>query len=160
MMALLAFIPGRDWFYGALIIGVGVLCWHFYDKYTAAVQFAWQVKQQSAVVTKQAAQDIKDKDTQHATTLAKVTETYAAALKSANDQRATDADRLRDFDAYRQSHPVLDRPAGAGSKPGADPWVSSLVALEQVAAELADELRKARDQRDACVLERDSLTGK
>jgi hypothetical protein len=39
MGALLALIPGKDWLYGALIVGGGVLCWHFYDKYENAVNY-------------------------------------------------------------------------------------------------------------------------
>lgn len=158
--ALLKLIPARDFFYGALIVGAALFAWHCYDKYTDAVDFARIVKAESKAVSEKAAQDMKDKDAAYVSAIKVMGDAYANALKNASAQHVADTGRLREFDAYRASHPLLGGAGGAEGQPGADRWISALTALEPVAAELADGLRLVRAQRDACVLDRDSLTGK
>ena len=160
MGALLALVPTKDWFIGAAFAVLVVLGWHFYDKYKDAVAYAAQVKAESAVTLANAQKQITDFKAQYEANLKTVQDTYGSALAASNAHAAAADSRLREFDAYRASHPLPGSAGGSGSQSGADVWISRLVALEPVAAELAHGLEDARAQRDACVLERDSLTGK
>jgi len=158
MGALLALIPGKDWLYGALIVGGGVLCWHFYDKYENAVNYAVTVKAESVQAQKDAAKQIADLTTAYNTGLAANKAIYENELKVAAVQHASDTERLRGLAATRNSDPVLQGSAGTAAEAAA--WASRLGALESISAGLADALRQDDAAATECRRDRDSLTGK
>jgi hypothetical protein len=97
--------------------------------------------------------------------MAAITEKADENDKASAAQHESDAQRLRDYDAYRSSHPALES-AGSGTQPQAagtpgDNGVErSLSSLEQVALDLAGSLRDDQNALSACMADRDGLTGK
>lgn len=153
--ALLKLIPGRDFFYGALIIGAALFAWHCYDKYTDAVDFARTVKAESAALDKQAKQDIKDKDAAYIGAMKTIGDAYATALKNASVAHDSDAQRLREYAAYRATHPSMD--ASGGKEAPADGRPGSLSQLGAAALGLADALRTDDAALVACYADRDEI---
>jgi hypothetical protein len=153
-------IPPKDMVIGALVIGLLILSWHFYDKYEDAVKYASTVKAESIVALAEANKTIADNNTAHAATIAQVKKVYDLSQQIALAQHNSDANRLRQFDSYRQANPVLDSTPSSINQPGAAEWYAALVRLEPVALNLANALRQDDDLLSACRTERDSLTGK
>lgn len=158
MSALLALIPGKDWFYGALIIGGAVLCWHFYDKYESAVNYAATVKQESAQALADAKKTIADLTTSYDAARKADKETYDKALADAAVQHATDTERLRGLAAARASDSVLSGASGLTAAIAA--WSDRLSRVEGISGRLADALRQDDAAALACYADRDALTGK
>ena len=158
MEALLALIPTKDWFYGALVVGIAVLGWHFYDKYTDAVNYANTVKAESATAKAAAEKQIADLTTAYNTGLKANELIYENELKTAAEQHATDTERLRNAATARNSDPVLQGASGLDAAVAA--WSGRLGRLESISSGLADALRQDDAAASQCWNNRDALTGK
>lgn len=166
-MALLSLIPFKDWVYGgiivALLIGFGVFVHH-----ERTVGAAHEV-----AALQKSSQELIAKETAHVALVAK---TYAAAaaatqgdldakIQAADAQHTSDAQRLREYSAYRSTHPDVASPAGASRNNGAgtsgagqgEDFVAS---LGQSGVALADALRDTSAALSACMKDRNDLTGK
>jgi len=158
MGALLALIPTKDWFYGALVVGIAVLGWHFYDKYTDAVNYAATVKAESKTALDTANQQIKDLTADYAAREAQNKDTYDKAIQAAALQHASDTERLRALSSARSTDPVLQGSAGLSAAIAA--WSARLGRLESISAGLADAVRADDAAAVQCWADRDALTGK
>ena len=160
-MSLLDIIsPVRDYLYAALAVAA-VAGWFYHDHVVAtraveheriAVQAASDKAEQDAETR------IEALNNQHIDELAKAKDIYDKAILAAASQRDADLQRLRDADAYRQAHPVLDSAGSPGAS--APAGSSSLTELEQISAGLADALRRDDAEAIKCFADRDALTGK
>lgn len=163
MGALLALVPTKDWLYGALVIGVAVLCWHFYDKYESAVNYQVTVKAESKAALDAANQRIKDLTSDYESKLKTSEAAREQDRQAAAAQHNSDLQRLLAASA-RQSGSGVQGPGGPGS--GGPTGSSSLGGVGslstglQVLLGLADALRHDDSELSACWRERDSLTGK
>lgn len=160
MFLLTKLIPFRDWIYAAIAVA-GVVFWFHHDhveqaRGAARVNTAVMAATQRAAAVAHA--KIVQLNTQHATEVAKVENTYENALVAASSQHAADLRRLHDYEIYREAHGVL----GGSSSPSAKApqGAGSVERLEQVSAELADALRQDDAALNECYADRDSLTGK
>lgn len=158
MGALLALIPTKDWFIGAAVAVVVVLCWHWYDKYQDAVNYAATVKAESKVALDAANSHIADLTTQYATSLAANKVIYENELRAADVQHASDTERLRGAAAARATDAVLSGASGLAAAVAG--WTERLNRVEGVSGRLADALRKDDAAALECWRDRDSLTGK
>jgi hypothetical protein len=167
MGALLALIPGKDLFYGGAIIALllfGVYEYKHIEAKGAAHEIA-ALQASSKTLTDAATKQVAETAANYATTVAAITEKADENDKASAAQHESDAQRLRDYDAYRSSHPALES-AGSGTQPQAagtpgDNGVErSLSSLEQVALDLAGSLRDDQNALSACMADRDGLTGK
>ena len=152
--------PVRDYIYAGLAVAA-VAGWFYHDHViaTRAVEHEMvAVKAASDKAEQDAVARITALNNQHIDELAKVKEIYDKAMVDAAHQRDADLQRLRDADAYRRAHPVLDSPAGPGAS--APAGSSSLTELEQISAGLADALRRDDAEAIKCFADRDALTGK
>ena len=152
--------PVRNYLYAGVAV-LAVVGWFYHDHEVAtrAVEHERTAVQAESIRVDQAAQrKIDDLIVQHSADVAKIEDTYAAALQTAHDQHAADLQRLRDAALYRATHAVLD---GTGSARTEDPsGASGAPSLESVSAELADALRQDDAALGACYADRDALTGK
>ena len=167
MPALLSLIPGKDWFYAALI--ALLLSLGLYERHHLLTEGAQRqeavVQAASAKVQADAAKQTAAVAAAYAGTVTGLQETIDAQTQAAALQHNTDSQRLRDYDAYRRAHPALGSPtgglpaAGEGSESaaGAD---ASLGSLEQVALGLAGAAANARDALNVCMADRAALVGK
>jgi|GEM_PF-6674079 len=167
MPALLAMLSVRDYVLGAIIallISGGVYEYHHLIDVGEARKLQ-QIKETSDKAEAAADAKVAAPTAQHANELTALKETYEK--QHANDlaQSASDAERLREYDAYRSSHKVL--PSAAGGKPNAAVPAAvytdldeRITRLEVVSSELASSLRSTVDSLRECMTERDSLTGK
>lgn len=161
MLALLKLIPLKDFVYLGVILAIlGAALYernHLINegeaKEVVAVTKAGQKAEAAAETT------IKTLTDQHATAVATIEDNYEGMLKDADAQHTADTDRLRNFDAYRKTHPVLASAPGSATST-ADAGADRFERLESVSAELADALRRDDDALTTCYAERDSLTGK
>lgn len=167
MTALLALLPARDYFYAALIIAL--IAFGVYERNhlidegitheTAAVTAA-SAKAEAAADAK-----IKVLTAQHEKTVEAIEEDYAQHEQANIAQRSADADRLREYDAYRRAHGSV---ASAASGPAATIQAASdasggdeiLERLESISVDLAASLRDEAVALSSCMVERDALTGK
>ena len=163
MGALLALIPVKDWFYGAIFATLAVMGWHFYDKYETAVNYATTVKAESKQALATAQQTIKDNDAAHAATVAAMETQHANDIAAALVQHNADLSRLRAA-APGQGRTVLGGAAAPGESgiAGADGYtgMGNLPGHTVVCEGLADALRADDDILADERAERDSLTGK
>jgi len=160
-------IPGKDQFYGAVIVAllVGFGWYTHHERALGAAHEVAALKISSDKLEKAAAKQVTQTAADYAATLSTVKENLDAQLQTASTQHESDALRLRDYDTYRRQHPAL---GSAGAGPGAQPAGSTgpgadesrLASLEQMALELADGGRAVSAALTACVKDRDSLTGK
>jgi hypothetical protein len=157
-MGLLALIPTKEWFYGALIVGASVLCWHYYDKYESAVNYQRTVKAESEQAKKDAAQTIKDLTTAYNNGLAANKAIYENELQNAAAQHATDVGLVRSAATARRADPVLQGADGLAAAIAG--WTSRLGQVESISAGLADAVRQDDAAATECWRDRDSLTGK
>ena len=161
MLALLSLTSLKEWFWAGLVVVMGLLALHIYHAGEAHEIAALKV--QSAKLVAQAAAQVAATQNVYETQLTKEKSAYENNLQVANAQLASDAQRLRDYDAYRRAHPDVGSAgqppanAGAGSPSGSD---SILERLEQVAVRLAAATRDTANALSACVAERSTLTGK
>jgi hypothetical protein len=166
MFALLfKLIPLQDYLYIAIILAGGVF-WVHHDhveqklgaaRITAAVNAATQKAEGAARV------QIAALNQQYASNLAKVSTSYEDQLSAATAEHTTDLQRLREYDAYRKSHPSAalgSSSASAAPAVSGPPSVSDVgVSIENAAVGLAEALRLDDAQLQKCWAERDSLTG-
>ena len=165
---MLAFITGiRGYLYAGLAVGlIGTFGWYTYhERSLGAAHEAVAVEKASAKVQAEADAKIAALVAAHTKEVATIQETINAQIKAANDQHDSDSQRLRDYDAYRNSHqPVRSATSTpADSKPGNTvPDVSgdSLGSLEQVALGLTDAVKSLMLSLNACMAERNDLVGK
>ena len=158
MPFLLGLIPTKDWIIGAAVAVLAVMCWHFYDKYNNAVEYAATVKAESAVAKADAAKQIADLTTQYAAFRAADKVIYENELHAADLQHASDTERLRNAAAARQGDPVLSGASGLAAAIAA--WSQRLSRLESVSSGLADAIRFDDAAAAECWRDRDALTGK
>lgn len=123
------------------------------------------VKESSDKVIAAATAHVADLNTHHAAEVAAITETFNAQHKVDLAQSASDAVRLRQFDALRRQSAGVrgaasgpaNQATGNGGAVGNDALFSS---LEQVAGQLAGSVRDGATALNACMADRDKLTGK
>lgn len=164
MGALLALIPARDWFWGAISVGALIIGWHYYDKYENAIQYQQTVQAESDKALSDARKTIADNAASYADALNKLEAQHATDTAASAAQHAADLDRLRKLAAARQGGPVLPSPPASGARPdtgdGSSGSVGGVFVDANVCADLAGALRNARDDLAAAYAERDALTGK
>jgi hypothetical protein len=166
-MSLLSLIPGKDLFYGAVIVVLLLFGWHEVNhlKAEGAAKEVTALQVSSAKLTAAAQKQVQETATNYASTLVTVKENLDGQVKAAATQHDIDAQRLREYDAYRRQHPAV---ASAGTGPSGQSAGSTsagsdeprLASLEQVALGLADGGREVSIALTSCVKERESLTGK
>ena len=167
MAALLSLIPGKDIFYGALIIALLLFGWHEVN----------HLKAEGATKEVAALKISSDKlVAQEAAHVALVAKTYAAAAANtqgkldaqiqANTALASnDANRVREYNAYRSQHPAMASAGGTVGSSGQGTGSASQSEdfageLGQAGVSLADALRDSNAALGACMKDRDDLTGK
>jgi hypothetical protein len=158
MGALLALIPAKDWFYGAVVATLGVLGWHFYDKYQDAVHTAAALKAESVTALAAANKQIADLTTTYNANLKTLEDHADAQLQAAAAVHAADASSLRKLATDRGTSPVLQGASGTGAEAAA--WASLLGRVELISSNLANALRNDDIAALECYAERDALTGK
>lgn len=164
-MGLLSLIPIKDWFYGAVIVGLILFGWHEVNhlKAEGAAHEVAALKVSSDALVAQEAAHVALVAKTYAASAAATTETLNAQLQTADAQHASDAERLRQFSAYRSTHPDVARTAqpssGAGTNSAGqgEDFVSE---LGSAGVSLADALRASSDALNACMADRGALTGK
>ena len=102
---------------------------------------------------------------QHTTEVTTIKETYETALTADSAQRSSDAQRLRNYDAYRSAHGAVGSASpgpstGGPVQSGTGSSDAIFSRLESVAGELADSARNANAALSACIADRAALTGK
>jgi hypothetical protein len=165
MPALLALIPIKDWFYGAIIVGLLLFGWHEVEhlKAEGAAHEVAALKVSSDKLVAQEAAHVALVAKNYAAAAAATTETLNAQIQTASTQHAADLKRVQDFADYRRSHPdvasATQPAAGAGtSGTGQSEDFDSELRLSSVS--LADALRDSSSALSACMVDRNSLTGK
>jgi len=167
MGALLALIPGKDLLYGGAIVALllfGAYEVHHLKAEGAAKEVA-ALKASSDTLQVTVARENAALASNYAATVAAITEKADENDKASAAQHESDAQRLRDYDAYRSSHPAVES-AGSGAQPApagapSDNGVErSLSSLEQVALDLAGALRDDTNALSSCMADRDGLAGK
>lgn len=137
----------------------------YHERHVGAEAKVEQLKMSSAKLIQKADEHIAALNSTHAAAVAAILETAHAQHETDLLQHTSDADRLREYDAYRRSHPAV---ASASSGPGNQSAGSvsvvtdddRLTSLEQVALGLATAGRDSQSALKSCTVERDSLTGK
>jgi hypothetical protein len=168
MIAILAkLIPFRDWLYlGAFIalIGAGVYeRTHLINEGKAKEIVS--LKKSSDSLNAAADAKVAQLTADHVKEVADLQEKFDEQQRASSLQSASDSDRLREYDAYRRSHPAVQSassgPAAAGARTGSDSQVDSIaIRMEEVALGLADADRETLNALQSCMIERDSVTGK
>jgi len=158
LASILALIPTKDWFYGALIASLGLLGWHFYDKYEDAIKYAATVKAESVATLADAKKTIADQTASYSANLQKVLDNDAKIAAANITANSADLDSLRRIAALNSSNPVLQGASGTAAEAAA--WASRLGQVESISADLANALRNDDLAVSECRAERDSLTGK
>lgn len=160
-------LPIKDYVYIAaiiaLLIGFGVFVKHERNIGEAKEVAALKVSSDKL----QAAADAKvaQLTAQHATEVTTIKVNYENALTADSAQRASDAQRLRNFDAYRSAHSAVHSAIAGLDATGPVQGVTSAddsrtASLEQVALGLAAAGRSVSDSLTACVADRAALAGK
>jgi hypothetical protein len=164
-MGFLALIPIKDWIYAAIIGTILISGYVFVHRCHAAEDDMKSINAQSAALLVVANAHIAQLTADHAKEIKANEIIYTTELKDNAAQHTADLVRLRQLDAYRQSHPDVARPGtgseGSGSGSGSeDKGPGSFTGLGLVAAALADATRDLTTSLDTCTRDRDSLTGK
>jgi hypothetical protein len=135
-----------------------------YLEHRGATQELAKLKDSSTKLLAKANKAIATETTQHAADNAENQEKFDAALKVNAQLSDTLDQRVREFDAYRASHPDVARPAG-GSGP-AEPGECGSHSCGDLAVLLAntgDELARVNGELSAalqaCQRDRDSIVG-
>jgi hypothetical protein len=163
MLALLKLLSVKDLFYAGLLIAFGWYTVH--ERNVEHVKDMAAIARTTAEANAAADKKIATLTETHATDVAAITGDLNAKLKVAADQHTSDAQRLRDADAYRRSRQNVASPgAGQGSSgqgiPSSSASSDELSSLEQVALSLADSLKVSSVTLGACITDRNSLVGK
>lgn len=144
----------------ALLVGSAAL---YLEHHGAAGELA-KLQKSSAALIESARVEVAKEAAQHAADVQANTEKLNAALAANTDLNTQLAQRVRDFNAYRASHPDVSRPAG-----GSVTTVNGECG-HQSCGDLAGQLAAAGNQLarsvgdlsaslEACQRDRDSLTG-
>jgi len=167
MLALLKLVPFKDWVYLSLILALlgGFAAYTIHERRIGAAHEATALKKSSDELQAKAAAHVAQVAKAYAESSTANEENLNAQLKAASDQHDSDAQRLREYDAYRRSHSAVasaQAGSGAGSQggSGAGEDVDQLGSLEQVALGLATAGREVNAALTACMADRNSLTGK
>lgn len=167
MPPFLALIPTKDWIYLSLIIAVliGFGSYTIHERHVGAAKEVAALEKSSEKLQDAAVKKVAALTTEHATQVATIIGVIDNERKANAAKSASDAERLREYDAYRRAHSSMDRPAsGPGDQGGGDgsaPTVDNLLSsLEQVGLQLATANRLAKTALTSCMIERESLTGK
>jgi hypothetical protein len=158
MGALLALIPARDWFYGALAVGALVMGWHYYQKYEAAITYANDIKSDSILIKQEADLKLSQQDADYAAKLKEIRRVHIAAIEAAAATTNDLITRLRKYEAAGRQCPVLGgaAPAPTGGAAGTGGAGELIQAVAALAAAAAHDTVVCQTER----LERDALTGK
>lgn len=137
----------------------------YHERHVGAEAKVEQLKMSSAKLIQKADEQIAANNSTHAAVVAAIKETADAQHQIDTARNASDADRLREYDAYRRLHPAVGSPASGQGNPsaGGSGVVGDgdrLTSLEQVALDLAVAGRSSLSALKSCTVERDSLTGK
>ena len=166
-MGLLALIPIKDWFYGAVIVGLILFGIHEVNhlKAEGAAHEVAALKVSSDKLISQETAHVALVAKTYAASAAKTTETLDEQTQATAAAQSDAAQRLSDFNAYRRSHPTVASAGGAGGSAGQGTGSGGsdserLSSLEQVALDLAGAAAAGRNALSACMAERDALTGK
>ncbi|MDE2097029.1 MAG: hypothetical protein KGL39_07270 [Patescibacteria group bacterium] len=123
-----------------------------------------KLQKSSTELLAKAQRDIQTETAKHAADVKANKETTDAAIAAANALSDALDQRVRDFDAYRASHP--DVPRSAGGPDAAGGGECGLISCGELASQaLQDANRLARSSADlsaalqSCQRDRDSLTG-
>jgi hypothetical protein len=167
MSALLALIPSKDWIYGAII--AGLIAFGFYEVHHLKAEGAAS----EVTALKVSSDKLIAQETAHVALVAKTYAAAAAATQETLDEQVqtaaraqvSDSERLREYSAYRSTHPDVASAAGAGGNtvtgsPSAGQGEDFVSELGSAGVSLADALRGTSAALTACMSDRDSLTGK
>lgn len=167
MGALAALVPFKDYAWGALVIllisGGIYERQHLIDEGKAKEIVSVKVASEKAEAAAEA--KIINLNVAHEADIVKVQKTYEDTAKADAVLHDSDAQRLREYDAYRRIHEAVGSAASGlqansgGSK--VDPGLEQRVTeLERLALQLATAGREIEAALAACSTERDSLNGK
>ena len=164
-MALLSFIPARDWCWAILLAALLAFSVHFVHKKEAeaVAHETAALKASSDALVKKEAAHVAEVAKNYAASAAATTETLNEQIQAANAQHTSDADRLREYDAYRRAHPAVastGKPADGSGTSGTGQGEDFVGELGQAGVSLADALRGTTEALSACMADRNSLTGK
>lgn len=149
-----------------LLLGGGLFGWYtIHERHKGEAIEITALKKSSAALLKTANDKNAALTADHAKQVAAIIGVIDNERKANAARAASDADRLREYDAYRRQHPAVasaasgpaNQAAGDGGPVGNDAIFSS---LEQVAGQLADSTREGSTALIACMADRDKLTGK
>ncbi len=167
MTALLKLVPLKDWVYLSLILVLmgGFVSYTIHERHLGAAHEIAALKKSSDELQAKAAAHVAAVAKSYSTASTSNLETLNAQLKIASAQHDSDAQRLREYDAYRRAHSTVASAQagsgvggqGAGSSSEDDGRFSS---LEQVALGLATAGREVNSVLSACMSDRNALTGK
>lgn len=171
MGAILALIPLRTKvIIVAVLVGlVGGISFLTYERFHLINEGVEKEKAAFAAGSAQAEKTAENRitalNTQHYQDVADMENRYEHTIQGIEAAHASDAERLRAYDAYRKAHPVLGgasggtgaTPAGDGSPQSVDDRLES---LEQVALGLATAGRGLDAALSLCEEDRDHLKGK
>jgi hypothetical protein len=153
MGALLALVPLRDWFYGAIAAAAVIFALDLHHK----LEVANQIRAESAAALATAQKTIATNTADYKAAVSTVEAQYAKDMSAASQQHNADLARLR-ARAAGKAGPVLP---GAPGTPAAGPQGdSSFGGLGELALNLADALRADDAALIACYADRNALTGK
>jgi hypothetical protein len=153
MGALLALVPLRDWFYGAIAAAAVIFALDLHHK----LEVANTIRTESAAAAAAAKKTITDNTAAYSAALSTIEAQYAKDTAAASQQHNADLARLR-ARAAGQTGPVLP---GASGTPAAGPaGDEGFSGLGSVALRLVDALRADDAALNACYADRSALTGK
>lgn len=165
---VLAKIVGvRDYLYLAIFLAfVGFVLYERHHLIAEGeTKILTEVKKTSAAAEQKADALVAKLTAEHIAEVAKIKGETGEQLKAISDLHDSDAERLREYDAYRRTHTTVPG-TSAGQRPsqsadeGANGLERQLASLEQVALGLAASGSEVDAALSACINERDSLTGK
>ncbi|MFI5117822.1 MAG: hypothetical protein ACHP8B_14120 [Terriglobales bacterium] len=163
MGALLGLIPTKDMVVGALVVGLAILGWHFYDKYESAVNYAVTVKAESVVALKAANDQIAKDKADYLTQSTQDKANYENSLASITAQHSADLSGLRQLaTTLSKNSTVLPSPPGFSTAPiaGLPGRMANVFVDAGVCADVINDLRQTRAALALAYADRDSLTGK
>lgn len=166
-MALLSLIPFKDWVYGGIIAALiaGGIYYTHHERVVGAAHEVAALKASSDKLNAQADAKVAQLTAQHSQEVTSIQETLNAQLKTASTLHASDVQRLREYDSYRHSNPSVGSAAAgsdadqSGTK-GAEGSADIFDQLESVALDLATADREGSAALNACIADRNALTGK
>jgi hypothetical protein len=167
VLALFSLIPIKDWVYSGIIIAIlaGFGWYTIHERDIGKADEVAALQKSSQALQAKAAAHVAQVAKAYSTASSVNLENLNAQLKAASDQHDSDAQRLREYDAYRRAHPAVasaQTGSGAGSSGGSGTIEDDgrFASLEQVALQLATAGREVSAALSACMADRNALTGK